>query len=235
MNVNVLTLFPEMFSSFLENGIISRAIKSKLLDIELINFRDYGFGRHRHVDDTPYGGGAGMVLRPEPIANAIQACEENTPNQKVHKILITPQGMPFRQERARQLSQLDGPLLFICGRYEGFDERIRDLVDEELSIGDVVLLGGEVPAMMMIEAISRLKPGVIGNQESLDHESFGAGLLEYAQYTKPPEFMGNHVPEVLLSGNHQKIAEWRKQSALEKTQKRRPDLYLEFCAKQKTD
>lgn len=228
LQFKILTLFPDIFTSFLSQSLLQKALEANILEVETINYRDYGIGKHRKVDDTPYGGGAGMVLRTEPIYHALQACENKAPNQKIHKVLISPQGTPFNQAKARELSQLTDPIAFVCGRFEGFDERIRSFVDEEISIGDFVLLGGETAAMVMIEAIGRLVPGVIGNQDSLDNESFSDGLLEYSQYTRPVEFQGAAVPEVLLSGNHQKIEEWRFNDSLEKTKRVRPDLYRRY-------
>ena len=182
------------------------------------------------MDDAPYGGGAGMVLRPEPVIKALEECERMTPSGKMNKILISPQGFRFTQNKAEKLSRSNLPIALICGRFEGFDERIRSYIDEEISIGDYILLGGEIAAMVIIEAVSRLVPGVVGNHESLNSESFSGGLLEYAQYTKPMAFRGQKVPEILLSGNHRKIAEWRKESALAKTKIRRFDLLTQYLA-----
>lgn len=226
LRFDVLTLFPEMFTSFLGEGLIKRALQQSLLDVSLYNYRQHGLGKHHHVDDTPYGGGPGMVLRVEPIFEALRVRETHYQehNLQTHKILLTPQGQPLNQEKARILSQSDKVILLLCGRYEGFDERIRSRMDEEISGGDFICLGGEVIAMLMIEAISRLRPGVLGNQQSSEEESFAQGLLEYPQYTRPAEFENLTVPEVLLSGNHQEIATWRKEQALQRTIRRRPDL-----------
>ncbi len=206
------------------HSLIQKALENKLIDIETVNFRKFGFGKQLKVDDTPYGGGAGMVLRPEPIIQALEECEKTVPGHKTHRVLVSPQGTPFTQAKAKELSALTLPIALICGRFEGFDERVRSYTDEEISIGDYVLLGGEVAAMVIIEAVSRLVPGVIGNPESLRIESFNKHLLEHAQYTKPIEFRGDKVPEVLVSGNHQKIDSWRKESAITKTRAKRKDL-----------
>ena len=230
MRFGVLTLFPEIFSSFLSESLINRAIKSERIRVDLYNYRQHGLGKHRKVDDTPFGGGAGMLLRVEPIYHALMALDSYYKKQylQTYKILLTPQGMPFDQERARKLSTMERVLLLVCGRYEGFDERIRSYVDEEISGGDFVCLGGEVIAMLMIEVISRLVPDVIGNSESSREESFTHGLLEYPQYTRPGVFNEERVPEVLVSGNHQQIENWRKEQSLMRTRKQRPDLLKEL-------
>lgn len=224
--IDVLTLFPELFGPFLREGLLGRAVENGLLAVELVNFRRYGLGRHQQVDDAPYGGGAGMVLRPEPLFAAVRARREHHAAQgrTAHAVLLTPQGRPFRQTDAARLAAQAGALILVCGRYEGFDERIRTLADEELSIGDFVCLGGEVPAMAVMEAVLRLLPGVLGNPASSAEESFAAGRLEYPQYTRPPEFEGLRVPEVLLSGHHAEIARWREEQARRRTEERRPDL-----------
>ena len=226
LHFEVLSLFPEIFSSYLEESIINRAIQQRNLQVDLINFRSHGRGKHLRVDDAPYGGGPGMVLRVEPIAQALaeQKKFHHAAGRETHTVLVTPQGEPFIQEKAKQLSQRKAVLTLICGRYEGFDERIRSLVDEEISGGDFICLGGEVIAMMMIEAVSRLAPNILGNQESKDQESFSQSLLEYPQYTRPASYEGMNVPEELISGNHKKIAKWREGQALLRTKKRRPDL-----------
>ena len=228
MQIRILTLFPEIFQSFFSESLISKAIKKELLDVRTVNYREFGIGKHRKVDSPPYGGGAGMVLRPEPIRAGIDKCKQEFPHQEVHTILISPQGTVFSQEKAQQLANLSKPLCLVCGRFEGFDERVRSYADEEISLGDFVLLGGEVAVMAMLEATCRLVPGVIGNQDSLEDESHRNGLLEYPQYTRPEDFLGQKVPEVLLSGNHQKIDEWRQNQAIEKTKKNRPDLIRRF-------
>lgn len=222
MIFDVLTLFPGMFDSPLQESILGRASRSDHLQVRLHNLRDWAEGRHQVTDDTPYGGGDGMVMKPEPIALAIAALKQQNPQSKV--LLMTPQGVPFNQERALQLSREEG-LIFLCGRYEGFDERVRQtLTDAEYSIGDFVLTGGELAAMVMIDAISRFLPGVLGCSGSAEIDSFSDGLLEYPQYTRPAVFNGMAVPEVLLSGDHGKIARWRREQQLLRTWQRRPDL-----------
>lgn len=244
---SVLTLFPEMFAPIRES-ILKRAQEAGLIQIRLINFRDYALSKHKNVDDVPYGGGPGMVLKPEPIYAAVRdilGSKESEPAQfsrtgvpqadtRVFKrkiVLLTPQGRMFNQEVAWELSQLD-EIVLLCGHYEGFDERIRDLADDELSLGDFVLTGGELGAMVVMDAVSRLIPGVLGESESFQSDSHSRGILEYPQYTRPPEFEGKPVPEVLLSGHHANIEKWRRQEALRRTFRRRPDLFskLEFVA-----
>lgn len=222
MIFDVLTLFPGMFDSPLQESILGRAIKQQLLQVRAHNLRNWAQGKHLTTDDTPYGGGDGMVMKPEPIARAIAEMKQQTPQAKV--LMMTPQGVPFRQQHARELAQEDG-LIFLCGRYEGFDERIRQsLVDVEYSLGDFVLTGGELPAMVMIDAISRYLPGVLGCQGSAETDSFSDGLLEYPQYTRPAVFEGMEVPAVLLSGDHGKVALWRRKQQLLRTWQRRPEL-----------
>jgi tRNA (guanine37-N1)-methyltransferase len=222
MEFHVITLFPEMFAA-LDAGLIGRAQQSGLIAVRAHNLREHGLGNYRQVDDTPYGGGSGMVMRPEPIAAAIDAVTADRPD--LLKILMTPQGERFDQPLARELAGSRAGLLLIAGRYEGVDDRIHALVDREFSIGDYVLSGGELAAMVVIEAVARLLPGVVGNPESLAEESFGHGnLLEYPHYTRPEEFRGMRVPEVLLSGDHGKIRAWREAEALRRTARRRPEL-----------
>jgi tRNA (guanine37-N1)-methyltransferase len=222
MLIHFMTLFPEMFTGPFSYSIIKRARERGLATLEMINFRDYARDRHSTVDDTPYGGGPGMVLKPEPIFEAVEDLQKRT-GSKPYIILTTPQGETFSQETASELSKKPH-LLFICGHYEGFDERIRVLADRELSIGDYVLTGGELPAMVMAEAIIRLLPGVLGDPEAADNDSFCDRILEYPQYTKPPVFRGMSVPEILLSGDHGKISVWRRKQALLRTARSRPDL-----------
>ncbi len=222
MEFHVITLFPEMFAAANWPGMIGRALKAGLIHIEAHGLREHGIGNYRQVDDTPYGGGSGMVLRPEPLFGAIDAVMGAHPG--LWRLLLTPQGEPLDQAMVRDLSARRPGLLLIAGRYEGVDERVRSQADRELSIGDYVLSGGELPAMVVIEAVARLVPGVLGNPESLAEESFAEGLLEYPHYTRPEEFRGMRVPEVLLSGDHRKIREWRKREALKRTARRRPDL-----------
>lgn len=222
MIFDVLTLFPGMFASPLQESILGRAIKQELLQVRAHNLRDWAEGKHQTTDDTPYGGGDGMVMKPEPVARAVVEVKRQSPNAKV--LLMTPQGVPFKQQHARELAQEEG-LIFLCGRYEGFDERIRQsLVDAEYSIGDFVLTGGELPAMVMIDAISRYLPGVLGSSNSAETDSFSDGLLEYPQYTRPAVFNDLAVPDVLLSGDHGKIKRWRREQQLLRTLLRRSDL-----------
>ncbi len=224
--VEVLTLFPQLFVPFAEAGLLGRAVQSGLIELETVDLRRFGIGKHRTVDDVPYGGGAGMVLRPEPVFAAVREREAAAEiSGGFWKVLITPQGRPFDQEMARALARRSAPLLLICGRYEGFDERIRlGLADEEISGGDFIAQGGEVFAMAIIEAVVRLIPGVLGNPQSTREESFSGDGLEYPHYTRPAEFEGMRVPDVLLSGNHAEIARWRAEQALARTRLRRPDL-----------
>lgn len=223
MRVILLTIFPKFFDSFLSSSLIGKAIEKKILSIEVINIRDFASPPHYQVDDIPYGGGPGMVMKPEPLVAAIEEAKKRLPEAKV--ILLSASGRSFTQKNALDLSKLTSLILVSC-RYEGVDERvIEEAVDEELSIGDFVVMGGEVPSMVILESVVRLLPGVIGNSDSVTLESFtDPNLLEAPQYTRPEEFRGRSVPEVLLSGNHKKIEEWRKTSAITKTRKNRPDL-----------
>lgn len=220
MRVDVLTTFPGMFVA-LDESIVGRARARGALDLRVHDLRRWTSDRHRSTDDAPYGGGAGMVMRPEPFFAAV---EELTADEPARVVALTPQGRVFRQSLAQELAALPR-LVLLCGHYEGFDERVREhLVDDELSIGDYVLTGGELPAMVVIDAITRLLPGVLGSAESLYEESHSSGLLEYPHYTRPPEFRGWTVPDVLLSGNHAAIAAWRREQALLRTLRRRPEL-----------
>jgi len=222
MRFDVLTLFPGMFSSPFQESILGRAIQKDLMDIRIINVRDFALDKHQVVDDTPYGGGQGMVMKVEPIARAIEWARSEDPS--AWTIYLTPQGTPFDQEKARTLSSRSH-LILLCGRYEGVDERAREMfINEEISIGDYVLTGGELAAMVMIDAVSRLLPGVLGSAQSAEDDSFTNALLEYPQYTRPFDFEGRCVPEILLSGNHAAIALWRRKEALKRTAARRPDL-----------
>lgn len=221
MKFDVLTLFPDMFLSPFADSILGKAVEKGLIEIRAHNLRDWAEGKHQIVDDAPYGGGDGMVMKPDPVCRALHALRGRSPDAKV--LLMTPQGRPFRQQDAAELATT-AALVFICGRYEGFDERIRTRVDAEYSLGDFVLTGGELPAMVMIDAIARLLPGVLGSSGSAESDSFSDGLLEYPQYTRPLEFEGERVPDVLLSGHHGEIARWRRQQQLERTLTRRPDL-----------
>jgi tRNA (guanine37-N1)-methyltransferase len=218
----IITLFPEMFDGFLGATLLGRAVAAGLVAVHRTNLRDFALGRHRSVDDTPYGGGPGMILRVEPIAAALAAI--SAARGPSHRVLLSPQGARFDQRRAVELAAL-GRVTVICGRYEGFDERIAtQLTDEQLSIGDYVLAGGELAAAVVIEAVARLIPGVLGCGLSADDESFSRGRLEYPQWTRPPEWNGESVPAVLLSGDHRAIESWRRRQALERTRARRPDL-----------
>ncbi len=222
MKIDILSLFPEMFKGPLTQSIVGKAIEKQLLDVEVTDFRDYTTNKQRHVDDAPYGGGAGMLIQAQPIYDALDAiAAKNDGLGKV--ILLDPAGRKFDQKVAEELSQ-EKHLTFICGHYEGYDERIRERVTDEISLGDFVLTGGELGAMVVIDATVRLLPDVLGNRESALGDSFSTGLLEYPQYTRPADFRGMKVPEVLTSGNHQKIAEWRNKEALRRTYERRPDL-----------
>ena len=218
MRIDILTLFPSMFDGFLNESIIKRAIDKKKVEINVINFRDYSLDPHHKVDDTPYGGGAGMVLTPQPIMDAVDDLKDD--DTKV--ILLTPDGKTYNQKMAYSLS-CEKHLIIICGHYEGFDERIRSIVDIEVSIGDYVLTGGEIPSMVITDSITRLIDGVI-EEESHLNDSFNNNLLDYPTYTKPRVYRGLKVPEVLLNGNHKEIEEYRMREALKKTQERRPDL-----------
>lgn len=223
MRIDILTLFPEMFHNVLGNSIMRIAREKELVKYYLHNIRDFSDDKHKCVDDKPYGGGAGMVMKPEPVFNAVETVEAQD-DLRSKKILLTPQGKTFNQEIANDLSK-EPRIMIICGHYEGFDERIRSGLDVlEMSIGDYVLTGGETPAMVMIDAIVRLIPDVLGGKDSLQEESFMNKILEYPQYTRPVEFRGMGVPEVLKSGNHRKIEEWRMEKAIARTLERRPDL-----------
>jgi len=219
MKIDILTLFPKMFDGFLNESIIHRAIEKKLVEINIINFRDFSKLNNHQVDDTPYGGGGGMVLRCEPLIEAIESLRKE--NTKV--ILMCPQGKPYHQKKAEELKR-EQHLVLVCGHYEGFDERIREFVDEEISIGDYVLTGGELPSMVITDSVVRLISGVI-KEESYKNESFQNNLLDYPTYTKPSEYRGMKVPEVLLSGNHAEIAKWRQKMQEERTKLRRSDLW----------
>ncbi|KLU61069.1 tRNA (guanine-N(1)-)-methyltransferase [Peptococcaceae bacterium CEB3] len=223
MRFVVLTLFPEMLAP-LRESILKRAQEAGLIEIRLVNFRDYALSKHKNVDDEPYGGGAGMLLKPEPLFAAVRALPEPQGASGRRIVLLSPQGRMFSQRIAAELSRYE-ELVFLCGHYEGFDERIRALADEEVSLGDFVLTGGELAAAAMIDAIARLVPGVLGQSASLREESCADGVLEYPQYTRPEDFEGRQVPEVLLSGHHARIARWRRKESLRRTFLRRPDLW----------
>lgn len=223
MRFIIISLFPESFESYLNVSLLSRAQAHDLLNIETYNLRDWGDGVHKSVDDRPYGGGAGMVLRVDIIAKALKALKLKKGKKGQAIILMTPQGQTFNQGLAKKLGKYK-TIVLICGRYEGFDERVRDLVDMEISLGDFVMTGGEIAAMAIVDAVGRLVPGVVGKSESLVHESFSEDMLEYPQYTRPETFNGKRVPKILQSGDHSKVDEWRKAEALKRTKKRRPDL-----------
>ena len=222
MKCDVLTIFPEIFTSYLNESIIKRARAKSLLDVRLHNIREFSSDTHRTVDDAPYGGGAGMVFKPEPIFRAVDFLKEDGEPRRV--VLLTPQGRPFDQTVAEDYVKEKKRFVFICGRYEGIDERVKTLVDEEISIGDYVLTGGELAALVVIDAVTRLIPGALGDERSIEEESFSWGLLDYPHYTRPREFRGLQVPEVLLSGDHREIEHWRRKQALRKTMAVRPDL-----------
>ena len=230
MKIDILTLFPNMFVGVFDESIIKRAIDNKLVEINIIDFRKYSLDPHSKVDDTPYGGGAGMVLACEPIYRAINDLRKDD----TLVILLTPDGKLFNQTIAKELVK-EKHLILVCGHYEGFDERIKNFVDMEISIGDYVLTGGEIPAMAIVDTITRLIPGVINEDSYLKDSFYNDYLLDYPTYTKPQNFKGLEVPEVLISGNHQKINEWRKNMQIEKTKKRRPDLWEKYNDKRNKD
>lgn len=218
----VLTLFPEMIDAALSHSIIGRAVNEGIINVEAVNIRDFSKDKHRHVDDYPYGGGAGMVMQPQPIYDAYKSIEEKAGKAKV--IYMSPQGKRFNQKIAEELSKEES-IILLCGHYEGVDERIiEEIVTDEISIGDFVLTGGELAAAAIIDAVSRLVPGVLNKEESHEIESFSDGLLEYPQYTRPPVFMGREVPEVLLSGHHANIDKWRREQSIIRTYQKRPDM-----------
>jgi tRNA (guanine37-N1)-methyltransferase len=231
MQFDILTIFPAMLEGPLTASILGKAAEKGLINVDLHNLRDWAEGKHRVTDDTPYGGGDGMVMKVEPVARALDELKEKSPQSRV--LLISPQGKPFQQADAERFSHEAG-LIFICGRYEGYDERIRSLVDEEISLGDFVLTGGELAAATVLDATARLVPGVLGAAGSALGDSFSDGLLEYPQYTRPAEFKGVRVPEVLASGNHKAIATWRRHEQLRRTLQRRPEL-LETAPLSKAD
>lgn len=226
MRLAVVTLFPELFEPFLRTSLVGRATQTGALSVHIEELRKHGIGRHLSVDDTPYGGGSGMVMRPDCTVSAIEAARAALGDAPSWRVLLTPQGERFTQLKARSLVEREN-IVLVCGRYEGFDERVRSFVDEELSLGDFVLTGGEVVAMCVIEACIRLVPGVLGNENSPSEESFSGecnGLLEYPQYTRPLTFRGLSVPEILRGGDHAKIKAWRLEQSRQRTEQRRPDL-----------
>lgn len=222
LQFDIITIFPQLFDSPFSHSILKRAQEAGLITIRLRDLRDFTEDKHRKTDDIPYGGGPGMVMKPEPLVKAIEGAAQ--PGKKVRRIYFSPQGTPLKQEKLASYLEYDR-LVLLCGRYEGVDERvIEHFIDEEVSIGDYVLTGGEFAAMVFVDAVSRLIPGVLGEEESLKNESFASSLLEYPQYTRPPDFRGQKVPEVLLSGDHAKIEIWRREQALQRTLRKRPDL-----------
>ncbi|MDO4325522.1 MAG: tRNA (guanosine(37)-N1)-methyltransferase TrmD [bacterium] len=235
MKFYVLTLFPEMVIQGLHTSIIGRAAEKGILSIEALNIRDYSTDKHKHVDDYPYGGGAGMVMQPGPIYDAYEAvCQKSESGKRPRVVYLTPQGKVFNQEMAKEFARED-ELVFLCGHYEGVDERVLEMIATDyVSMGDYVLTGGELPAMVMIDCISRLIPGVLNNEESAEFESFHDNLLEYPQYTRPEVFLDKRVPDVLLSGHHANIDRWRREQSLKRTWERRPDL-LESAVLDKRD
>ncbi len=228
MQIAVVTIFPGLFEPFFAESLIGKGVENGLLEFGLVDIREYTADKHRRVDDVPYGGGPGMVMTPQPLHAALGAAHELF-GRNGHVIFMSPQGAPFTHSRARSLAEIDCPLILLCGRYEGIDQRIRDhFVDEELSLGDFVLNGGELAAMAVIEAVTRLIPGMMGNQDSLSEESHTNGLLEYPQYSRPADFLGHKVPEILLSGHHANIQKWRHRESLLRTRARRPDLLARY-------
>ena len=220
MRIDIVTLFPRMFDSVLSASLLGRGIESGVIEVNVVDLRSYGLGKHRSVDDEPYGGGAGMVMRPEPIFAAV----EEIRTEQSHVVLLSPRGSLLRHAGVARLAEREH-IILICGRYEGVDERVSEfLVDEELSIGDYVLAGGELAAMVVVESVSRFVPGVMGNRDSLESESHSQGLLEYPQYTRPAEFRGHPVPEVLLSGHHGEVERWRREQSELLTRERRPEI-----------
>ena len=229
MNFYILTLFPEMVSQAMHTSIIGKAVERGLLHIEAINIRDYTRDKHMKTDDYPYGGGAGMLMQAQPVFDACQSVIDRIGQDRRRRVIyVTPQGKPFHQAMAKELS-MEEELIFLCGHYEGIDERVlEEIVTDEVSLGDYVLTGGELAAMVMVDAIARLVPGVLHNEESAETESFGDGLLEYPQYSRPEIWHGKRVPEILLSGDHAKVDAWRLEQALLRTKERRPDLYEKY-------
>ena len=224
MIFDVVTLFPGMFEGVMQEGILGRARKSERVALRLHDLRRWGIGRHKQVDDTPYGGGGGMILRPEPFYDAVDWIREQYPAERERVVLLSPQGRKFGHAVAEEMAELERVIL-LCGRYEGVDERVREgLADEELSVGDFVLTGGELPAMLVMDAVSRFIPGVLGRKEAANEDSFAHGQLDSPYYTRPPVHRGRAVPEVLLSGDHRAISQWREDQAREATRRKRPDL-----------
>jgi tRNA (guanine37-N1)-methyltransferase len=222
MRFDVITIFPEIFNAYLNESILKRAVGKNIIEITVHNLRDFTTDRHRTVDDYSYGGGPGMVMKPEPFFSAVEHIKSDGIPRRV--VMLTPQGKTFSQDTALSMAGQNQNMILICGRYEAIDERVKSLVGEEISIGDYVLTGGELPALVIIDSIVRLIPGVLGDERSAEEESFSCGILEYPHYTRPPEFRGLKVPDVLLSGNHKAISRWRRREALRLTMLRRPDI-----------
>jgi tRNA (guanine37-N1)-methyltransferase len=229
---DIVTLFPELFDSFFKTSFVGRAVTGGQMSVRFRSPRDFGLGRHKSVDDSPYGGGSGMVMRVDVLVATLESLDANAPDGlRARRVLLTPQGRVLDQRRAHALARCDAVML-VCGRYEGFDDRVRAYVDEEISLGDFVMTGGEVAAMAVVDACARLLPGVLGNEASAIDESHSpdtGGLLEYPHYTRPVEFRGARVPEVLAGGHHREIAKWRRAQAVARTRERRPDLWDRFC------
>ena len=223
MRFDLLTILPDIFDSFLNESLIGKAIEHEAFEVKVVDIRQFAYDKHQVTDDRPFGGGPGMVMKPEPIVRAIEASLAGYRSDRRRVILLSPAGKRLTQEKVAQLAELDH-LVLVCGRYEGVDERIGSLLDEELSVGDYILCGGEVPAMLVVEAVARLLPGVLGKIESTEEESFSRHLIEYPQYTRPRVFRGEAVPDILLSGDHQAIRDWRLKMSLQRTIERRPDL-----------
>lgn len=236
MNFHIMTLFPDMVMNGLDESITGRAMEKGLIHVDAVNIRDFAGNRYGHVDDYTYGGGAGMLMQAGPVYDAYQSVVEHITSERTPRVLyMTPQGTTFNQAMAQELAG-EEDIILLCGHYEGIDERVLEMiVTDYVSIGDFVLTGGELPAMMIVDAVSRLVPGVLGSDESAVYESFYDGLLEYPQYTRPETFMGKKVPDVLLSGHHQKIADWRFEQSLERTRQRRPDLYDRYVEEHRED
>lgn len=229
MKIDILTIFPGMFQGPFQESLLKKAQDKGILELNTVDIRDFATDKHKKVDDYPYGGGVGMVMKPEPIFAAWEAVTADQEVKSRKTILLCPQGEVFTQKKAEELAHCEH-LILICGHYEGVDERVRQfLVDEEISIGDYILTGGEIPAMVLVDAVSRLIPGVVGTYSSVEQDTFSDGLLEYPQYTRPREFRGHKVPDVLLSGNHEEIRKWRRQESLLRTKRRRPDLLEKAC------
>lgn len=231
MKINVMTLFPEIFNSYIGESMMKKAVDNNILAVNIYNIRDFSENKHKKVDDYPFGGGAGMVMTPQPILSTYKHIIEENKLEKPRVIYLSPKGKTFTQDMAKSLSKEDN-LIFLCGHYEGIDQRVIDMiVTDELSIGDYVLTGGELPALVMIDSISRLIPGVLNKSASYEDETFEGDLLEYPQYTRPREYEGHKVPDVILSGNHQKIDQWRKEESEKLTKERRPDLWTSYIEK----